>query len=494
MYTGEFFPIDNFKGGYCGNLPITQLAPNQASDLDNVIILPGGKGFRTRNGNAKLNSSALNSGANVQGIGHLLQADQDDWLVAVAGNQFLHSVDISGTFTNATGSITITAGADNQWDLFGFSDAIIGFGGSPTAPDAPFRWPGTGNAAALGGTPPSAYGGFSANNRVFAFRTSAAPSTIYWSILGSAEDWTGAGSGSAVAGSLNDGQRITGARVISTNYVLVFKENSVYQMVISSAPFPIYSLFDNVGAVGKNAIVNVDGEVYFINSRGEMVSTDGENLKTYPPAADDLWNAVQTSRYQFITGFRRKGTDHDHIVWCVSTTGSTNNTSIVWDLENECWLKNSTGFKMNVAGKDDKGEVYMGGYDGFIYKPDQAADYSDASEVAGTITGYWRSGWLNPSNVSKIVQVRKIVAQYKTKASGNITVNYGFDFNLDTASFTLAQAPTGSEVYTSRGSMLTGRGNFFNFKIGNSSSTIDTEVHSILLHGKVSGQKVISNP
>jgi hypothetical protein len=166
----------------------------------------------------------------------------------------------------------------------------------------------------------------------------------------------------------------------------------------------------------------------------------------------------------------------------------------VWDIENKCWLKNSTGYKMNVSGIDHKGNPYLGGYDGFIYKPDQSSIYADASESgAGTITSFWRSGWINPKAVSEIVQVRKIVANYKTKASGNITVNYGFDFVADSASFTLAQAPDGSELYTSKGSMLTGRGNFFQFKVGQSSSTIDTEVHSLLLHGKVAGQKVIGN-
>lgn len=493
MYQGEFFKIDNFAGGYCGNLPITQLGLNQAADVDNMIVLPGGKGIRTRRGNAALNASALNSGANIQGFGHLLQADQDDWFVAIAGAKIYQSANLTfSDATDITNTLTITAGADNQWNLFGFNDSIIGFGGSPTSPDAPLRWTGSGNAAALTGSPPSAYGGFAANNRVFGYRTSSNPSTIYWSIIGDAQDWTGSGSGSAVAGSLSDGQRITGAIVISTNYVLVFKENSTYQMVISSAPFPIYSLFDNVGAVGKNAIVNVDGRVFFINSLGEMVSTDGESLKTYPSSADDLWSAVQPSRYQYICGFREKTTDHDWLVWCVSTTGSTNNTSIIWDLENECWLKCSTGYKMNIAGKDDKGNVYMGGYDGFIYKPDQSSDYADASESGGgTITAFWRSGWMNPSAVSKVVQVRKIVANYKTKASGNITINYGFDFTADTASFTVSQIPTASETYTSRGGMLTGRGNFFQFKVGQSSSTIDSEIHSLLLHGKTYGQKNI---
>lgn len=490
-YRGSFFPIDKFNGGYCGNLPDTQLAPEQAYDLDNIVILPDGLGFRSRLGNSKLNSTTLNSGANIQGFGHLLQADQDDWFVAVCGNKVLQSANLTfSDVTDITGALTITAGADNQWDLFTFNDSIIGFGGSSTSPDAPFRWTGSGNAAALAGSPPSAYGGFTANNRVFAFRTSSNPSTIYWSIIGDAQDWTGSGSGSATVGSLSDGQRITAACVLSTNYVLVFKENATYQMVISSAPFPVYSLFDNVGCVGKNAVVNVDGVAYFINSRGEMVSTDGESLTTYPSSADDLWNAVQTSRYKFITGFRQTGTDYDWLVWCVSTTGSTNNRAIIWDLGNKCWLKCSTGHSMNIAGKDDKGNVFLGGYDGFIYKPDQSSVYADASESgAGTITSFWQSGHLNPKSIHEIIQVRKATLVAAPKASGSITFSYGFDGIANSSSTTMSQVATSTESYVQRSAMLTGRGNTFEFKVSLASSTIDMKLQKLLLAGKTYGQK-----
>lgn len=588
MYTGSYFPITSFKGGYCGNLPITQLGLDQAADLDNIVVLPGGRGWRTRRGTtkwhlatktiqdltytsvskgsageavtiayttgatagsevvtvvgnaisiqiesgvstatqvkAKFDASAsaialascaisgtgsnaqtapvasgalaitsLNSGANIQGIGYLLQADQDKWLVTVAGNKIYSSTNYGGTYSEITGSLTVTSGADNQWDIFTFNDKAIGFGGPAASPDAAWTWTGSGNASALSNAP-AAYGGFSANNRVFAYRTSADPSTVFWSIIGDPTDWSGTGSGSAVIGSLSDGQRVTNAIIISTNYVLVFKENSTYQMVISSSPFPVYSLFDNVGCVGKKAAVNIDGQVYFINARGEMCSTDGQVLKRYPPAADDLWDSVQSSRYPFIVGFRELGSDHDWLVWSVSTTGSTNNTSIIWDLQNECWLKCSTGYKVNVAGYDHLNNVYLGGYSGYLYRPDISGKYKDDSESdPGTITAFWRSGWLNPSHSPEIVQVRKMTVNYETKASGSLTVNYGFDFTSDSANFTLAQAPTASESYTSRGSMLTGRGNFFQFKIGQSSAAIDSEIHSVLLQGKSYGQKVIGN-
>jgi hypothetical protein len=587
MYQGNFFPIMSFKGGYCGNLPVTQLGFEQASDLDNIVVLPGGQGFRTRHGNQKwhiptlvvqdltytaiskgsvgeavtiayttggtagseivtvtgtaisikiqsgvstatgvkakfdasadaialasctisgtggtaqtapvtatpLACAALNSGANIQGIGHLLQADQDKWLIVVCGAKIYSLSNYTGAYTEITGTASITAAADNLYDIFTFNDKVIGFGGPPANPGAPWTWTGASTAAALTNGP-STYGGFTANNRVFAYRTAAAPSTVFWSIIGDPTDWSGTGAGSAVIGSLSDGQRVTAAIVISTNYVLVFKENSTYQMVISSAPFPVYSLFDNVGCVGKKAAVNVDGQVYFINMRGEMCSTDGQSLKRYPPAADNLWDAVQSSRYPYIIGFRESGSDHDWLIWSVSTTGSTNNTSIVWDLANECWLQCTSGYDINVTGIDHLNNVYLGDYAGFVYRPDISTQYRDDTTTPGTITAYWRSGWLNPSKATEIVQVSKITANYKIKASGSLTVNYGFDFTADSASFTLSQIATASETYTSRGSMLTGRGNFFQFKISQSSAAIDSEVHGILLQGKSYGQKVIGN-
>lgn len=585
MYRGNYVPVSNFAGGYCGNLPSTQLDLSQASDLNNIVILPNGKGFRSRLGNQKrhvatlvvqditytsvgygtagelvsieytggatagaeivtvvanaisikihggvstatqvktafdassaaialasctitgtagaaqaapvahahLATAAINSGANIQGMGQLLTAAGASDLVAVCGAKLYNSDAYDGTYHEITGALTITAAADNQWDIFTFNDYVVGFGGPATGPNPPFKWTGTGNAAALGGTSPSAHGGFSANNRVFAFRTSTNPSTMYWSVIGDPTDFAGSGSGSAVIGSLSDNMHITGAIVLSTNYVLVFKENATYQMVISSAPFPVYSLFDNVGCAGKNAMVNVDGEVYFITSKGEMKSTDGENLKEYPTSADDLWGAVQSTRLPYINGFRLTGTDYDWIVWCVSTTGSTNNTSIIWDLANKCWLKCTTGFKMNTHHEDVNGNVFMGGYDGFIYTPETAATYSDASETPpGAIASYWQSGWLNEDKIDKITQIKKITLVASPKASGTISISYGFDGIVNSVTSTVSQVASSTENYVQKNLMVSGRGNTFEFKIAQSSSAIDMKIQSVLLQGKIYGQK-----
>ncbi len=485
------FPITNFAGGYCGNLPSSQLGLNQALDLDNIVLSTTGLGFRSRLGDVAY-STPLNGTNAIQGAGYL-DNTSDRYLVAVAGsNKVYSSGNFGGSFSDISGSLTVTGGQDSQWTFVSFSNKLLGFGGPINTPDAPFQYTGSGNATILS-TAPSAYGAFSANNRVFAYRTSANKSTIYWSVLGDYTDWSGTGSGSAVVGSLNDNGSVTAHAVLSTNYALIFKNTRTYQLILSAAPFPIYSFSDTVGCVGKNAVVTVDGTAYWITQYGRMVSSKGEGIDTYPNSADDLWASVSISRYPYISGFRQKGSDFDWIVWLVSTNATSNNLAIIWDLQNKCWLKCSTGYKFALGIFDPpSGNYYFGNYVGQFYKLNVAATYADASESPTTIASYWRSGWLNPGSPEQIVHIDKIVATYTVKASGNITVNYGFDFTADSKSFTLAQAATASETATSRSSQLTGRGNFFQFKIGLSSSTIDMGLHSLTLYGKATGQKRIS--
>jgi len=581
MYRGQYIEIPVFAGGYAGNLPATRIKPNQAKDLDNIVIRPGGLGFRTRLGNdifgiakkviqditytaittgsagsevsikyeddatagaevvtvvgkaivikiesgvstatqvkaafdgssaasalaialitgtagnaqttqavTKLEILALNGGKAIQGIGYLRQADQDQWLVAIAGDKIYKSDELDEEWDDITDTYTdISEDPDFKWTFTSFNDRIIGFGGDPGDPDPAIVWPGTGNVAALAGAP-AAYGGFSANNRVFAFRTAADPSSIFWTVIGDPADWSGAGSGNATIGSLSDNQTVTAAIMISTNYVLVFKENSVHQMVISAAPFPVYSLFSNVGTPGKDSVVNIDGTVYFITSMGEMRSTDGESIKNYPDVADDLWDAIPPEQLKNVVGWREKTADKDWLVWAVSTTGSTNNTTIIWDMRNQCWLRCTSGYTVNVVGSDESGKAYLGSYDGHVFLSEKQGRFYDAT-TGNAVAAYWQSGWIAPENIDKTVRVRKFGITVAAKATGHLTASYGFDGIPDARSLTLSQVST-TQDYKHVSSILSGRGNTFQFKLAHSSKTVDAEVHSILLSGKSSGQK-----
>src|SRR3990167_2095575 len=481
-YNGQSIQFRNFAGGLVTNKTKIGLALNEALEADNIIILSGGQGITNARGNTAFNSSAMASGAAVTGLYYFQQADQDYWLMAVCGTSIFKSDLLDGTMDDITGAVSITTGQNNIWDMITFDDAVIGFGG---APNAPWTWPGTGNAAALGGSPPTADFAFTYNNRVFAGISST--STMYWSIVGNAADWTGAGSGSAVVGSLDDNQLLIGAAPLTTDQALLFKQNSVYTMAtrnLVSSAFPIFPLHNNVGAAGKHAIVNINGEVYFITPQARMMSTNGTRLQEYPDTIDNEWDELNFDRLKYIQGVQYHGIDHDWLIWMVSTgSNTTNDTALIWDLRNRCWLKRSQAFGANIAAKILDGTLYTGHYDGKIYKQDVPATYTVASESNEAISWVWRTGWLT-GTFMKTLRPNWINIAFQQAATGEISVKVGFDFTEDeytntisivggTAQWDVAEWDVDEWGGTSdifRRSRLTGRGNTVNFSLSGNDS------------------------
>ena len=513
-YAGNSFTINDFSGGLNSNSAVTELDLNEALDESNVIVGPSGSFFRTRYGDTEFNASAMNSGANVQGLGYAKFTSADDFLVAVCGNMLFRSATgLGGTMSDISGVLTITAGQNNIWTQFTFNDVHLGFGGPATNPDAPWSWTGSGNAAVLGGSPPSAYGAFHANNRVFAFRTAANPSRILWSILGNQADWTGTGSGNADIWT-SDNDSLTAAAVMDNSTVLLFKENSIHKMIISqlvSSAFPIYPIVKGSGCVGKHACVVADGLCYFITSQGRMKITDGERIyddKDYPNLAsmDDLWSATNSSRWQYTQGMRVVGADYDQIWWAVSSSSSqtTNNWKFIWDLKNRCWLRDKTGYAVNVATTTQAGIPYGGHTNGKIYKKDVSTATTDASNSSTQIDSYWTSGWIKENSLEKIKQPRKANLSFVSQSSGNIQFSWGFDFNSATQTTSIdqrvnagvwGQGMWGSMVWGGatdliRPIRITGRGNVFQYRIRNIDSKM--KINSLEFSGKVYGQKELA--
>lgn len=499
MYQGTYIEFKDFSGGYCGNYPPSSLELNQSPDCADVVILPNKQGIRTRNGNTIFSSSITTD--TVHGIGFLYTGSQK-FLGVVAGSKFYggsgSSATPGSTFTDKTGTLTIadpstSTTVDETWTFCTFNSVLIGFGGQDINPDAPFKWTGSGNATALGGSPPSAYAGFTTNNRVFGYRTAANVSTIYWSIVGSADDWTGAGSGSAVVGSLSDNQFLTGHAVLPNNVVLLFKSSSTHIMSSTTAPFPIYAFSNDIGCVGKQAVIVVEGRAYWINQYKRMVSSDGNDLVTFPPAADNLWDAINSNKQLYIRGFRQKGLDHDWLVW---TSDST--TTIVWDLINKCWLNCTTGFGSNqVVSVTDTftGQVYFGGNFGTagrIYK----ADVTQAVQDFGSsdIGAYWTSPYLSKSNLNEITRPRNAIIHYKSRAgSTNCTFSYSFNFSTTVTSQVFSTAPAiAAEGYAAKRLSITGLGTFFQWKVilgSVSGSQYYAQIDKVVIEGKTSGQR-----
>jgi len=464
-------PIFDFTGGLNTKSSVTSLELNQSRDIQNINILPNG-GFEKRQGNVAFNASAMASSAAVHGLGYYRQSDGDDFLMAIAGTGVFKSDSLDGTMDTITGAVTVTTGQDNIWTHSVLNNLSIFVGG---APDAPIKWNGSGNADVLGGSPPSGAFGLTANNRLFIGDTTANPSRIAWSILGNPEDWTGTGSGTQDV-QANDGDVLVGAAVHSIDHMLLFKQNSIHDLAIRTAPFPLFPLFREVGAISKRGILNVDGIVYFITPEPRMKATDGSQIIDFPDTIDNVWDSLNPARLKYLHGlyYRRL----HQIWWFVSTTSATSHDLvIIWDLKRKCWLRHTTGYKMNVSCIAQDRTAYCGAYDGKLYRQDVTNVYSDASETNTEIDSILRSGWMGLNDETLLKVAIHAMVNFQLQTSGQFELSYGYNFNTDTTIESISQATTASTYDTAvydnaffggnsdavRLIHMSGSGNFFQY-------------------------------
>lgn len=496
--------LTDFSGGRNSNDPEFLVASNQATDLQNINLLD--HGFMKRLGNTVFNSSAMvDSSTAIVGAGYIKFNSGTEFLNAVAGTKFFTSSSLSGTMADATGALTITSGQNNYWTPVLYNNTQIWFGG---APDAPFVYSGSGNATALGGSPPSARTGFSAANRVFAISTSASPSLIQWCILADPTDWTGTGSGSQTV-QKNDGEELLFGVPTNADTAILFKNSSTHFMPLTKAPFPVYTLQTKIGAAGRNAWVFVDGTVYFITPSRRMKSTtDGKTFTDYPAFVDDLWDTVNTTRIPYITGVYFPTLYQIH--WFVSTgSNTTNNASIIWDLKSKAWLYNPTGFKANVACLVQNRRLFTGHYNGKLFEQNKAATYTDASETSpGAIDAYWQTPALRLSTLSGRIWPYWIDFACLSESVGNLTVSYGFNFLTDQKSSTVSLVASSSkwdsaqwdvDVWGGQTSIrrrvhTLGNGENFNIKLRNNSASQGFTIQAISSRvGTDKFGKIVSN-
>lgn len=478
---GPTLELSDFSGGLNTFEPEYLLPLSQSPDLDNIIILD--KGFKKRNGDSAWNSSAMvSSSTAIAGAGYIQYDAGTQFINAVAGTKFFTDSGLSGTMADATGVVTITAGQNNLWTPINFNNLQIWFGG---APNAPFKYSGSGNAAALGGSPPSAYTGFAANNRPFAISTVANPSRIFWPIVSNPEDWTGAGSGNADV-AMSDGEALQCGIVLGPDIAILFKNSSTHLMVLTRQPFPIYQLQKGVGIAGRNAWAVANGEIFIVTPGRRMKSTtDGVNFKAYPNDIDDIWDSINANRIQYIQGIYYPA--QEWIIFSVSTGSSTtNNYAIVWDIRRKCFLRNTKGYKSNLLFLVQNRRLFGGHYDGKMYEKDKATIFSDASEASpGAIDGYWRTPFKNNGGLDDTVHPLYVSVSALTESASTLDLSYGFDFTSTqtTQTFSLAAvggvwdtslwdvAVWGGQNATILRQFISGRGNLFSFKMRNATAS-----------------------
>lgn len=174
----KILTLEKLDAGYFPNMDFNDVPDGGSPDCRHVFYRRSA--LRVFPGMDLLNSSAA---ATTYGSGlHYININGVQKRVAVFGTKFYE--DVSGTWTDRTGAITISSG-----DLVQFLDHqqnankyVIGV---PGGGNAPFKWTGSGNAAVLGGSPPNFTTIAKYHNAIFG----AVDENVYWSDTSDPETW-----------------------------------------------------------------------------------------------------------------------------------------------------------------------------------------------------------------------------------------------------------------------------------------------------------------
>lgn len=289
--------------------------------------------FEKMRGASNVNATATGTTDTVAGI-------FDYWRSTASGTPTQQRVCISGTqfYTESGGTLTSQATglpADVRWAFEVMNDALVIADSDATS--VPRQWNQT-TFANLGGSPPNFSFMVEHRGRMWAAGVDTNKSRLYYTVLDTYNDWTGAGSGS-IDVAPDDGDVLTGLRS-HKGRLLVFKgpyRGSIHQ-ITGSAPtgtdaFARVPLNEGVGSTSHQSIIGVGDDVWFWDDMGihSIAATEAFGDFKEGFLSKDIASLFTTelnhSRFEFVTGVNF--TAAGYALWTVSRSGSSTNNLIL---------------------------------------------------------------------------------------------------------------------------------------------------------------------
>jgi hypothetical protein len=480
-FTSPSVPVSfkGLSGGLNSSAGPLYLQPNEFSDLLNVDFDRFGSILK-RNGYTALNTSAFNSDARWTGLNWFELASGTRYLVGTCGNKIAKMDDLDGTWDDVTGALTITAG--NLTDFAIFRDTLIGTNGV----DAPWKWTGSGNAAAL--TVPTdltdakyveVFQSYTFLANVIVNGT-AYKSRLYWSALDTIETWDAADFNDV---SRDDGQTITGIKTLADRLV-IFKERSIWLAFFTGnadVPFEFQKSASDVGCIAPFSIASMEGGIAFLATDG-IYLFDGNNSYKI---SDRITNTLQTyNTTQFAQACAMHQQDKN-TYWLAlpGPAATTNNRVISWNVFNNSlsiYDGMAPSCMTTIFNSGIQERPYFGDYSGFVYRADTGRNDSPLN-VETAINAYAYTRWQDFDDLCDQKGVPHVYIYFQNQ---NATLTFAWSYNFEeadqyTKTFTTSGGTSlygvgvyGTAVYAGSGGNqervdLIGRGRVVRFKFAN---------------------------
>lgn len=470
----SIWTAEALDGGLVTRSPAHQLTDKQSPDAQNFDPTFVG-GVKKRKGYVKFTSAAKVSptGTFVSGLFGATLANGTSYILAAEGTA-LHNI-TAGTWPAAITGTTITV--DTRVRMFMYNDLFIicNQGGGP------FKWTGTGAAAALGGTPPaSARGGGVHRSRVYLYTNT---SVITASKLNDPETWdtTDVSSDGAYTVTVNDddGFAINGF-VSGGDFAVLSKlspdtageEGALYGIYGSTRYDLTVKRIASVGALSQEAMIAFDNMVFVATHRGIY----GINGRNFARIDDPIWpdyDAIPSK------GTIALGRYLQTLRVSYPATGTQNNREFVLDVERGVWDRN-TGKTIRIYANHPDGRLLSGtsGTSILVWEEENGTN-----DDAAAINFYWETPDIDFGDRESRKRLEAWFVHAKNTGSYNLTMEHYLDGSALTLSPNTMNVSTEKPIKRLEGKPK--EGYFHRLRMTNNTADQDITIYGVKAFGEL---------
>ena len=392
--------------------------------------------IRKRNGYTRRIATGVSSTNAITGLYEFRLRSGTAYLVSTSGATIKY--DASGTWTDITGAVTITAGQNNKFSFDTYDDILIATNGV----DPPIQWTGAGNAAALAGSPPSAMRWVAHyNEHVFLARNSTNRSRLYISNVGDPQTW---GAADFIDVGADDGEEITGL-VTLYDRLFIFKRRSIYQLSGTSiGNFRVDLVSQGIGACSGWSIAVVENTIIFLSDRG-FYEFSGSTPVLISDGIQNTLLGLNQTRTEFAHGIHYK---RRFQYWCAVSDGSSSENDLicVYDYAAKGWSF-FTGIEANAFTLERSGvsmdRLYHGNYASIVFLQDNGNvdDDTDQAAISASFT-------LHPIDMGApelFKRFRFVRMFFNQEGDYSVTMTYTTDFGAAGTSTSVGQSVSGNQ-------------------------------------------------